>query len=437
MTTRSGPETRTAKGGWNAIVAIADVSFYVRPGSELDREARERGNSVYFPDRVVPMLPEELSADICSLKEGEDRAAMACHLKIAQGRRAQELALHPRARSGSPPTSPTRTRRRRSMRRRRNGSRSPRPSAPCREVEGPVPQELVDKALKPLWACWRALFAARQKRDPLELDLPERRVMLDEKGRITSIAPRDRLDAHRLVEDFMIAANVAAARALEAKKAPVMYRVHEPPSREKLVALKDYLKTFGVEFALGQVIKPGTFNRIIERVGDADGREEIMEQLLRTQMQARYGPERLGHFGLALATYAHFTSPIRRYADLLVHRALVSAYRLGDGGLPPAEAERFEEIGEKISMLERRAMEAERETVDRYVAAYLADRVGQLVECRITGVQPFGFFATVEDLGGDGLVLARTSARNISATTRRRGPWSARRAARPIASASG
>ena len=205
----------------------------------------------------------------------------------------------------------------------------------------------------------------------------------------------------------MIAANVAAARALEAKKAPVMYRVHEPPSREKLVALKDYLKTFGVEFALGQVIKPGTFNRIIERVGDGDGREEIMEQLLRTQMQARYGPERLGHFGLALATYAHFTSPIRRYADLLVHRGLVNAYGLGEGGLPPGDEERFDQIGEQISMLERRAMEAERDTIDRYVAAYLADRVGQLVECRITGVQPFGFFAAVEDLGGDGLVLAK------------------------------
>jgi ribonuclease R len=205
----------------------------------------------------------------------------------------------------------------------------------------------------------------------------------------------------------MIAANVAAARALEAKKAPVMYRVHEPPSREKLVALKDYLKTFGVEFSLGQVVKPGTFNRIIERVGDGDGREEIMEQLLRTQMQARYGPERLGHFGLALANYAHFTSPIRRYADLLVHRGLVKAYGLGDGGLPQGDEERFEQIGEQISMLERRAMEAERDTVDRYVAAYLSDKVGQLVECRITGVQPFGFFATVEDLGGDGLVLAK------------------------------
>nr|MBA2467468.1 RNB domain-containing ribonuclease [Sphingomonas sp.] len=283
-------------------------------------------------------------------------------------------------------------------------------SSPCSmpPIEGPVPAALVEKALKPLWACWRALLANRNKREPLELDIPERRVVLDEKGRILSVAPRERLDAHKLVEDYMIAANVAAARALEAKKAPVMYRVHETPSREKLVALKDYLATFGIEFALGQVIRPATFNRIIERVGEDETRTEIMEQILRTQMQARYGPERLGHFGLALPTYAHFTSPIRRYADLLVHRALTSAYRLGEGGLPPGEDEKFEAIGEAISMLERRAMEAERDTVDRYVAAFLADRVGQLVECRITGVQPFGFFATVADLGGDGLVLAQT-----------------------------
>ena len=394
------------EGGWNAIVAIADVSFYVRPGSELDREARARGNSVYFPDRVVPMLPEELSADICSLKAGQVRAAMACHLKIAKdgtlaswrftrakicvaaniayedAQAAMDAAGEERIEVASPTCS-------------------------MPPIEGRVPSELVEKALKPLWGAWRALLAARNRRDPLELDLPERRVMLDEKGRITSIAPRDRLDAHRLVEDFMIAANVAAARALEAKKSPVMYRVHEAPSREKLVALKDYLKTFAIEFSLGQVVKPGTFNRIIERLGDSDGREEIMEQLLRTQMQARYGPERLGHFGLALATYAHFTSPIRRYADLLVHRSLVKSYGLGEGGLPQGDEERFEQIGEQISMLERRAMEAERETVDRYVAAYLADQVGQLVECRITGVQPFGFFATVEELGGDGLVLAK------------------------------
>ena len=401
------PDDEDNKGGWKAIVAIADVSFYVRPGSELDREARGRGNSVYFPDRVVPMLPEELSADICSLKAGQARAAMACHLRIAEDgsikswrfTRAKICVAANIAYEDAQAAIDTAGEGRVEV-------SSPTCSMP--EIEGAISKELVETALKPLWAAWRALLAARSKREPLELDIPERRVMLDEKGRITSIAPRDRLDAHRLVEDFMIAANVAAARALEAKKAPVMYRVHEAPSREKLVALKDYLATFDLEFALGQAVKPSTFNRIIERVGDSSGREEIMEQLLRTQMQARYGPERLGHFGLALATYAHFTSPIRRYADLLVHRALVSAYKLGEGGLPQGEEEHYELIGEKISMLERRAMEAERETIDRYVAAYLADQEGQLVQCRITGVQPFGFFATVEDLGGDGLVLAHT-----------------------------
>src|SRR4249919_3646338 len=394
------------EGGWNAVVAIADVSFYVRPGSELDREARARGNSVYFPDRVVPMLPEELSADICSLKEGADRAALACHLKIgkdgavkdwrftrAKVRIAANIAYED-AQAAMDAAGEARIE-----------VSSPNCSMP--PIEGRVPKELVEKALKPLWACWRALFAARQKRDPLELDLPERRVVLDEKGRIASIAPRDRLDAHRLVEDYMIAANVAAARALEATKAPVMYRVHETPGREKLVALKDYLATFDLEFALGQVIKPGTFNAILERFGDREGRTEIMEQVLRTQMQARYSPERLGHFGLALATYAHFTSPIRRYADLVVHRALTRWYKLGEGGLTDQEADSMEVTGELISTLERRAMEAERDTVDRYVAAFLADQVGQIVRCRITGVQPFGFFATVDALGGDGLVLAK------------------------------
>ena len=392
--------------GWDAIVAIADVSYYVRPGSELDREARARGNSVYFPDRVVPMLPHELSSDKCSLKEGQLRAAMACHLHVGKDgalknwrfTRAKICVAANIAYENAQAAIDA-----------AGENYVVLASSPCSmpSVEGPVPREIVEKALKPLWACWRALLSAREKREPLELDLPERRVVLDEKGRILSVAPRERLDAHRLVEDFMIAANVAAAKALEKKKAPVMYRVHEAPSRVKLTTLKDYLGTFDIEFALGQVIRPGTFNRIIERVGDEhEARPEIMEQLLRTQMQARYSPETLGHFGLALGSYAHFTSPIRRYADLLVHRALVTSYKLGDGGLPAEDATKFEEIGEQISMLERRAMEAERETVDRYVAAFLADKVGQILRCRITGVQPFGFFATVEDLGGDGLVPA-------------------------------
>lgn len=399
-------------GGWQAIVAIADVAFYVRPGSALDKEARKRGNSVYFPDRVVPMLPESLSAEICSLKQGEDRAALVCHLQIAKDgslkswrfararvRIAANIAYEDaQAAIDAAAEAEERTE-----------VSSPTCSMP--EIEGAVPAALVESTLKPLWACWRALNAAREKRGPLELDLPERRVLLDEKGRILSVAPRERLDAHKLIEDYMIAANVAAAKALEAKKAPVMYRVHEPPTREKLVALRDYLKTFGVEFALGQVVRPTTFNRIVERIVEADFRPQVMEQILRTQTQAYYGPRNHGHFGLALGSYAHFTSPIRRYADLIVHRALVRAYRLGEGALTEEENAAMEVTGELISNLERRAMIAERETMDRYVAAFLSERVGELVACRITGVQPFGFFATVEALGGDGLVPAATLGR--------------------------
>ncbi|MET0374250.1 MAG: RNB domain-containing ribonuclease, partial [Rhizorhabdus sp.] len=290
-------------GGFRAVVAIADVSFYVRPGGAVDREARRRGNSVYFPDRVVPMLPEVLSAEVCSLKAGADRAAMACHLTLdARGKvttwrftravvRIAEVIAYEDAQV------------------RVDGA-------------GEEPQ------LRALWACWRLLAAARAARDPLELELPERRVVLDAHGRIAEVALRERLDAHRVVEDFMIAANVAAARALEDKVAPVVYRVHEPPSREKLVALKDYLATFERKFALGQVITPSLFNRMLKDIADETEKALIMEAVLRSQTQAYYGPRNAGHFGLALASYAHFTSPIRRYADLLVHRALVDAYGL-------------------------------------------------------------------------------------------------------------
>jgi ribonuclease R len=377
-------------GGYKAIVAIADVSFYVRPGSKLDREARKRGNSVYFPDRVVPMLPEELSADICSLKAGEDRAALACHLTISKAGAVKAWRFT-----------------RAVIRVAANIAYEDAQAAIDGAAHGVSP-ELVETALKPLWASWAALAKARDARAPLDLDLPERRVVLDEKGRTVSVAQRERLDAHRVIEDYMIAANVAAAKALEAKKAPVMYRDHEPPSREKLVTLKDYLETFGVAFALGQVVRPSTFNHILERIGDAEFRPQVMEQVLRTQTQAYYAPTNTGHFGLALGSYAHFTSPIRRYADLLVHRSLVSALGLGEGGLSSEEAESMTRIGEAISAAERRAMEAERETIDRYVAAYLASHVGELVDARITGVQSFGFFATVEGLGGDGLVPVST-----------------------------
>jgi ribonuclease R len=391
-------------GGFIAIVAIADVSFYVRAGSELDKEARKRGNSCYFPDQVIPMLPHILSSGVCSLKQDSDRAALACHLQIDRhGRIVRSRFTRARVRLAA------------------NIAYEDAQLA----IDGaasPVPAAVVEGTLKPLWLAWKLLAKARDARSPLDLDLPERQVILDDKGRIAEIQIRDRLDAHRVVEDFMIAANVAAAKALEAKKSPCMYRVHEPPAREKLVALKEFLATYDVSFALGQVINPAVFNKLMVQFEEPEARQRMMEQMLRTQTQAYYSPVNAGHFGLALGSYGHFTSPIRRYADLLVHRALVSAYDLevpkaGQANIPAmtglsqADGAAFARTAEIISAAERRAMQAERETIDRYVAAYLSERIGDVMATRITGVQSFGFFAQVEGLGGDGLVPVSTLGR--------------------------
>ncbi len=384
-------------GGFRAVVAIADVSFYVRPGSLIDREARKRGNSAYFPDRVVPMLPEVLSADVCSLKQGEDRAAMVCHLTIAPDGKVTEWRFT------------------RALVRIAG-------NIAYEDAQARIDNGEADENLRNLWACWKALETARHARDPLELEIPERRVVLDEQGRIAEIALRERLDAHRVVEDFMIAANVAAAKALESKTAPVVYRIHEPPSREKLVALKDYLATFERKLALGQVITPGLFNRMLKDIADEAEKALVMEAVLRSQTQAYYGPRNAGHFGLGLGSYAHFTSPIRRYADLLVHRALVDAFALEQpkpkADLPPTSglSERdhadLTRVSEAISMTERRAMEAERDTIDRYVAAWLSGHIGEVFDTRVTGVQKFGLFATIIGLGGDGLVPVSTLGRD-------------------------
>lgn len=381
------------EGGFDALVAIADVSYYVRPGGKLDREARKRGNSVYFPDRVVPMLPEVLSADVCSLRQGEDRAAMACHMRIdSEGRIKDWRFTRAIVRIDE--------------------------VIPYEDAQRRIDEGAAGENLKNLWTCWKALHAAREARDPLNLELPERKVQLDDQGRITEIAVRERLDAHRVVEDFMIAANVAAAKALEAKSAPVVYRVHEQPSREKIVALKDYIESIGGKLALGQVITPSLFNRMLKDVADEQEKALLMEAVLRSQTQAYYGPANAGHFGLALGSYAHFTSPIRRYADLLVHRALVDAYKLEQpapkgklpdtSGLLDQDRSDLGKISDAISKTERRAMEAERDTTDRYIAAWLSGRVGQTFETRITGVQSFGFFATILEFGGDGLVPVST-----------------------------
>ena len=373
------------EGHFRAIVAIADVSFYVRPGSALDRSARSRGNSVYFPDRVVPMLPEVLSAHVCSLVEGEDRAVLACHLEFdGEGKITS--------------------------------SRFTRAVIRCvTNIAYEEAQAQIDAGagehlpvLQPLWDAWGALAKARAAREPLELELPERRVVLDDQGRIAGISLREHLAAHRLIEDYMIAANVAAARTLEGKKAPCIFRDHEAPSREKIVALRDYLETLGQNFAMGQVVKPASFNRMLARVKGSDHADQVMEQVLRTQTQAYYSASNVGHFGLSLASYAHFTSPIRRYADLVVHRSLVATLRLGDGGLHAKEAKGLAKTADHISSTERRAMEAERDTIDRYVAAFLSERVGEVLPTRITGVAKFGFFATVVGLGGDGLVPVST-----------------------------
>lgn len=384
------------EGGYKAIVAIADVSFYVRPGSQLDREARKRGNSVYFPDRVVPMLPEILSADVCSLVEGEDRAAMACHLRIApDGKISKWRFTRAIVKLAA--------------------------NIAYEDAQKAIDDGRAGENLKNLWGAWDLLFKARNARDPLDLELPERQVQLNDEGVIEEIAVRERLDAHRVVEDFMIAANVATAKALEEKAAPVVYRVHETPSREKLVAFKEYLASQGRSFAMGQVITPGLFNRMLKDISEPAEKTLIMEAVLRSQTQAYYGPANAGHFGLALGSYAHFTSPIRRYADLLVHRALVDAYKLeqpkpkGDipehSGLSDRDRTALNQITDAISQTERRAMEAERDTIDRYVAAWLSGRVGEVFDTRITGVQGFGFFATIEQLGGDGLVPVSTLGR--------------------------
>jgi ribonuclease R len=395
-------EDAANKGGFHAIVCIADVSYYVRPDSLLDREAVKRGNSVYFPDLVVPMLPHSLSSDKCSLRAGEDRAVLACHLVIDKNGNVTSWRFT-RAIA-------------------RISANIPYEDAQA-AIDGTLQHDMLEPALKPLWACWALLYKARNKREPLALDLPEKRITLDDEGKVTGVAVRVQLDANRLVEDFMIAANVAAAKALETKKSPLIYRAHEEPSREKLVALKDYLKTFDMEFALGQVVRPGTFNAILAKLDGLDNADEIrpqiMESVLRSQTQAYYSPKNVGHFGLSLGSYAHFTSPIRRYADLIVHRALVSSYDLempkpkskdikDITGLTAVAIAKLEATSEVISRTERRAMEAERDTVDRYVAAYLAQYVGEVIDARITGVQNFGFFATVDGIGGDGLVPIST-----------------------------
>ena len=377
-------------GGHIVTVAIADVAHYVLTGSKVDREAQSRANSVYFPDRVVPMLPERLSNDLCSLREREDRPCLAVRMVFdRRGKKRGHTFMRAMMRSAAKLSYQE-----------AQSAIDGEPSEKC------IP--LLETALKPLWQAYAVLSAARDAREPLDLDLPERKIVLDAEGRVARVITPERLAAHRLIEEFMIQANVAAAEMLEARKAPVVYRVHEPPSKEKLVALHDFLDSLSIKFPAAGQLKPGAFNSVLAMVKDKPMAELVNEVVLRSQAQADYRPDNAGHFGLNLSRYAHFTSPIRRYADLIVHRSLVRALGLGDGGLEPGEASQLKAISQKISEAERRSMAAERETTDRLIASHLADRIGAEFEARISGVTRSGLFVRLRDTGADGFIPIST-----------------------------
>lgn len=382
-------------GGFKAIVAIADVAHYVTPGSALDREARLRGNSTYFPDRVVPMLPERLSADLCSLIDGVDRPVLAAHLKInAHG----EVMKH---------------RFERAMMRSAASLSYEQAQMAIDGHPDAASAPLLDPVLKPLWACYRAMAKARDARAPLDLDVPEHKIRLTPDGKVATIEKRQRLEAHRLIEEFMIQANVAAAEALEDKRAPLIYRVHDAPSTEKLAGLSDFLRTLNIKLNANATVKTAQLTGILERAAGTENKELINEIMLRSQSLAIYDPNNIGHFGLNLRKYAHFTSPIRRYADLVVHRSLIRHLGLGDGGLTASEIERLKDTAEQISACERRSMAAEREANERYMAAFMSEQIGATFSAKISGVTKFGLFLKLDDTGADGLIPMRSLGRDF------------------------
>ena len=376
-------------GGWKLLVAIADVAHYVREDDALDKSARERGNSVYFPDRVVPMLPEELSNGWCSLRPDEDRPVMAVEIVIdAEGNKKRHHFLRGLMRSAARLTYE-------------------RAQAAMDGRTDAVTALLLEPVIKPLYGAFRALLKAREARGTLELDLPERKAVFDENGEIAKIEARERLDSHRLIEEFMIAANVAAAEALEKRRWPCMYRVHDQPDPSRVEALRDFLEGLDLRLPRGQVIRPRHFTQLLLKAKGTPYADMINSLVLRSQSQAVYSPENLGHFGLALSRYAHFTSPIRRYSDLLVHRALIAAYGFGDDGLD-REVKGFKELGDHISATERRAAAAERESVDRYTAAFLSKRIGEIFSGRVSGVIRAGLFVALDETGADGIIPVST-----------------------------
>ncbi|MDB9832191.1 ribonuclease R [Planktomarina temperata] len=380
-------------GGFLLWVAIADVAHYVTAGSALDAEARKRGNSTYFPDRVVSMLPDRLSGDLCSLHEGVTRPCIAVEMKLSStGEKLSHRFV-------------------------RGLMRSPA-SLSYEEAQAAVdgdPSEraapLVDTVLSPLFGAYAALKQAREARQPLELDLPERKIILSDSGKVASVNFSERLDAHRLIEECMVLANVAAAETLIAKQQPLLFRVHEEPSPEKLDSLRETAKSVGLVLAKGQVLQTRHLNQLLKAAAGKDEAELINLSTLRSMTQAYYSSQNMSHFGLALQNYAHFTSPIRRYADLLLHRALVSAHGWATDGLSPQDIEMLDETAKHISETERRSMLAERDTTDRYLASFMSERVGNEFSGRISGVARFGIFVKLDETAADGLVPIRSLGR--------------------------
>jgi ribonuclease R len=378
-------------GGHIITVAIADVGHYVRPASALDREALNRGNSVYFPDRVVPMLPERISNDLCSLRPSEDRPALAVRMVIGADGRKRSHTFH-----------------RVLM---RSAAKLHYLQAQA-AIDGRTDVEtagLLEPVLQPLYRAYACLRRAREARHPLDLDLPERKILLKPDGTVDRVVTPERLDAHRLIEEFMILANVAAAETLERGKLPLIYRVHDEPSLDKTEALRSFLETLHISLPKGGVLRAEQFNHVLRRVKDTDVESLVNEVVLRAQAQAEYSADNYGHFGLNLRRYAHFTSPIRRYADLMVHRALIRALKPGDDRRPERQtSSALSEIAARISAAERRAMKAERETTDRLIAHFLVDRIGATFEGRISGVTRAGLFVKLDGTGADGFIPART-----------------------------
>ncbi|GAB5457508.1 MAG: ribonuclease R [Henriciella sp.] len=374
--------------GWRVIVAIADVAAFVTPGSALDKEALKRGNSTYFPDRVVPMLPFELSADACSLKEGQDRACMAVEMFFdTSGKKSRHRFLRATMRSAA-------------------GLSYEEAQAAIDGNPSDRAKPLLDTVLRPLWGAYESLKTARAKRAPLELDLPERKVEIGEDGSVAGIRTKERFDAHKLIEEMMIQANVAAAEELEKRDTPLIYRIHDAPSDAKIAALAEFLKTLDVKWPLGEKTQTRRFNTLLADFEGSDDAAVVSEIVLRSQSQAIYSPENIGHFGLNLRKYAHFTSPIRRYSDLIVHRALITSLQLGPDGLSKEQGAALEHTAEHLVMTERRSMAAEREATDRYLALFMADRVGAEFDGRIAGVNKAGVFIRLNETGADGFAPA-------------------------------